>query len=853
MECNKFKKMKNGAHSVSPIIGLIFIISIFGLYGVVYLIDGILPKSLTIADEKDYPLHFITERAQQHLKALTSIGPRVVGYAENEIQAVAYLTEAINSIRQLAHASHTIDFDLQLVSGSFIYSTISAYSNVQNIVVKLHAKNSTNNSLLVNAHFDSAPTSPGGSDDGIHCAIMLEVLQKLTQTVNNLQHNIIFLFNGAEETGLQASHGFITQHKWAKEVRVVINLEAAGAGGKEILFQSGPKSPWLIDYYKKVPRPNGQVAGEEFFQSGAIPSDTDFRIFRDFGGAVGLDFAYDRNGYRYHTSFDDFENIPNGSYQHGGDNALALIRYLANAPELANIHGQIRESVVYYDFMGLFMVSYSGSTIIILNVLVSILSLAVALKSFYDFNLALSYESFKYIGLCVLVMLSSIIFALLFVLGVAVVIDSLKFSMSWYGNTWIILGLYNVPVIVVSFGIVALYNNYNTKVNLGISIHAQLQAHILRLIWTLLVLIGTCCGIRSTYAILVIVLFQTASFLVIHIFRLQYSVHKWAMVYVVFTLIPNIFLMKSGLEFVSLMVPICGRIGSEKNPEIIVGVAVLVLTIPISSSYAPLLVLLRKPHLLLATLSAVFVIFFIIVFTPLGFPYSGTENSPAPQRYWIYHLQKQIHYDNSGTKNKSGFFLFNLDRNSPNSIKKYVSEMKNMTEIDDCDAIFCGLPLASPRMVSTLYRSTWIPADPPILPTDIDLALNSKTVEDGIIVFNFTILGADSMSIYLSPKNGAKLDAISLVENLPDPIVWEKRSVYLIMYTSGKGKPQLTFTVSIKKPDVWNASVVDVAVAGKFMNDKYFVKTKAYEYFLAQFPKWTTLYPWLGIYKSWTF
>lgn len=40
-------------------------------------------------------------------------------------------------------------------------------------------------------------------------------------------------------------------------------------------------------YKNAVPHPNGQVAAEELFHLGLIPSDTDFRIFRDYGHVPG--------------------------------------------------------------------------------------------------------------------------------------------------------------------------------------------------------------------------------------------------------------------------------------------------------------------------------------------------------------------------------------------------------------------------------------------------------------------------------------------------------------------------------------------------------------------------------------
>lgn len=48
---------------------------------------------------------------------------------------------------------------------------------------------------------------------------MLEILRVLSKQEARLRHNILFLFNGAEETPLQAAHGFITQHPWAENVR----------------------------------------------------------------------------------------------------------------------------------------------------------------------------------------------------------------------------------------------------------------------------------------------------------------------------------------------------------------------------------------------------------------------------------------------------------------------------------------------------------------------------------------------------------------------------------------------------------------------------------------------------------
>ncbi len=250
---------------------------------------------------------FSTANARRHLQKITDIGIRNAGTVSNDILTRDIILEAIAEIKKEASNKINLEVSVQHPSGSFYLDFLGGmthiYDNLTNVIVRFNQNNRpVKHSLLLNCHFDSAIGSPAASDDAVSCSILLEILRCLSHTPVLLDHAVVFLFNGAEEMILPAAHGFITQHPWAKQIRAFINLEAAGAGGKEIVFQTGPKHPWLAKAYaQSAVYPYGSVFGEEVFQSGVIPGDTDFRIFRDFGGLPGIDMAYFTNGYVYHT------------------------------------------------------------------------------------------------------------------------------------------------------------------------------------------------------------------------------------------------------------------------------------------------------------------------------------------------------------------------------------------------------------------------------------------------------------------------------------------------------------------------------------------------------------------------
>lgn len=259
--------------------------------------------------EHGHPNEFSAGRARQHLEDITSLGIRHVGSQENEVRAPDMILSKLEEIRRMASSEVDIEVSVQQPSGSFYLDFLggftSIYDNVTNIAVRFTRKGSTpEHAFLINAHYDSALGTVAASDDAVSCATMLEVLRCLSAEPSPElpEHAVIFLFNGAEESFLQASHGFITQHPWAKQIRAFLNLEAAGAGGKEIVFQTGPGNPWLVSAYAdSAPHPFWSVIAQEVFQSGVIPSDTDFTIFRDYGHIPGIDTAYFINGYVYHT------------------------------------------------------------------------------------------------------------------------------------------------------------------------------------------------------------------------------------------------------------------------------------------------------------------------------------------------------------------------------------------------------------------------------------------------------------------------------------------------------------------------------------------------------------------------
>jgi hypothetical protein len=220
-------------------------------------------------------------------------------------------------------------------------------AHVRNIVTVLPGTAPTGRVLLV-AHYDSAPTSLGASDDGAGVAALLEVARAMTSGTRP-RYDLVFLLTDSEETGLAGAEAFVAQHPLGRDRAVVYNLEARGSSGPAIMFQTSPGNAALVDLFSRVPRPVATSLAVEVYRR--LPNDTDFSVFLAQGRFTGLNTAYIDGSFTYHSPLDRPSTMDKASLQHHGDSALAVARELGRA-DLAPLTKPSSHDLTYFPFAG---------------------------------------------------------------------------------------------------------------------------------------------------------------------------------------------------------------------------------------------------------------------------------------------------------------------------------------------------------------------------------------------------------------------------------------------------------------------------------------------------------------------
>ncbi|KOB75964.1 Endoplasmic reticulum metallopeptidase 1 [Operophtera brumata] len=194
---------------------------------------------------------------------------------------------------------------------------VNLYVNASNVIALLegesgfHSNGTIGTSVLINCHYDSVPYAMGASDNAVFCAVIMEVLNKLSKRTEKLKNNVIFLFNGAEENPLQVSINSASDNAVFCAVMMEILSKLSKRTRKlknNIVF--------LFNGAEEV----GLLASHGFLKH---------------PWAKGVTSVW---GTVYHTRYDHPDLIRAGVIQNAGDTLLALVSELGDMDELNTKH-----------------------------------------------------------------------------------------------------------------------------------------------------------------------------------------------------------------------------------------------------------------------------------------------------------------------------------------------------------------------------------------------------------------------------------------------------------------------------------------------------------------------------------
>src|ERR671920_2327748 len=142
---------------------------------------------------------------------------------------------------------------VQQVTSARTMEGTASMARVHNIHAQIPGSSPTGHVVLV-AHYDSVPRSPGAADDGAGVAAILEIARAITSG-SPPRNDIDIVFTDAEEPWLLGAQAFVNADRLDPQRSVMLNLEARGTSGPAMMFQSSTDNATLIPALASAQRP----------------------------------------------------------------------------------------------------------------------------------------------------------------------------------------------------------------------------------------------------------------------------------------------------------------------------------------------------------------------------------------------------------------------------------------------------------------------------------------------------------------------------------------------------------------------------------------------------------------------
>jgi hypothetical protein len=224
-------------------------------------------------------------RAREHLRQIAA-HPHPTGSAA----AAAVRDHLVGELRELGM---TVRVERHTVGGT------SHGGRIENV----YAVPAGSPSVLLVAHYDSVPGSPGAADNGMGVAALLEVARVL---LRDGERDFAVLFTDGEEAGRLGARAHVDRMTAADRARtVVINLDARGNRGRPVVFEAGPDLRRVRPALAALAPAVTSLADAVYHR---LPHDTDLTVFRR-AGMSGINLGLIAGSAGYHTAGDTADRL----------------------------------------------------------------------------------------------------------------------------------------------------------------------------------------------------------------------------------------------------------------------------------------------------------------------------------------------------------------------------------------------------------------------------------------------------------------------------------------------------------------------------------------------------------------
>jgi Peptidase family M28 len=307
-------------------------------------------------DENAPATEFSAARAMRDVREIAK-APHPLGSAEND-RVREYL---VGRLRELG-ANPEVQTTTVARHTPFGPDT---WAVVNNVVAKIPGTNPTGAVLMV-AHYDSVPSSPGAGDNAASVAAILESIRALKAGATPLRNDLIVLFTDGEELGLLGAKGFVDTYQQLHDIKVVLNFDMRGDYGPSIVFQTNSNHSSFAT--------NRPIWARNSFAESlywTTMNETDLSVFLD-AGMDGVSFGALQGITRYKTKLDNAELLDQRTLQQQGTYALSMTRRFGTI-DLKELGSESAASLVESESSS----HYLRSLQMLLAILVSILLLGV--------------------------------------------------------------------------------------------------------------------------------------------------------------------------------------------------------------------------------------------------------------------------------------------------------------------------------------------------------------------------------------------------------------------------------------------------------------------------------------------